>query len=105
MGKVSRPQRPRKPRKRRWTSFVAPPTLAGGPVRRLEEQSAPHHRVRVEHDDLTLLIHLSDEVGAGWTTIAVDRPSRRVAVAQARRQVDSAEQAYEDLYRGNVDAQ
>jgi hypothetical protein len=34
----------------------------------------------------------------GWTTIAVDRASRRCAVAQGRRQADTAREAYERLY-------
>jgi hypothetical protein len=54
--------------------------------------------LRVEHDDQTLLIHLSDEDGQGWTTIAVDRESRRWAVGQGRRQADTARDAYEGLY-------
>ena len=35
---------------------------------------------------------------AGWTTFAVDRASRRWSVAQARRQVDAASEAYDGLY-------
>jgi hypothetical protein len=54
--------------------------------------------LRVEHDGHTLLIHLSDEEGAGWTTVAIDRPTRRWAVAQADRQGDAARRAYEDVY-------
>jgi hypothetical protein len=68
-------------------------------VRGLHEQANPRHRLRVEHDDSTLLIHLSDEDGDGWTTIAVDRATRRWAVAQAPRQSDTARAAYESLYR------
>ena len=41
---------------------------------------------------------LSDENGRGWTVMAVDRPTRRFAVAQARRQLDAAAAAYEQLY-------
>jgi hypothetical protein len=59
----------------RWTSFVAD--------------------VATAH---TLLIHLSDEDGDGWTTFAVDRESRRCTVAQGRRQPDTAREAYERLY-------
>jgi hypothetical protein len=59
----------------------------------------PVHRLRVEHDADTLLVHLSDEDGGGWTVIAVDRATRRWAVAQARRQLDAATDAYERLYR------
>jgi hypothetical protein len=77
---------------RRWTSFVA----AG---RGLHEQGNPKHRLRVEHDQHTLLIHLSDEGGDGWTTIAVDRDTRAWSVVQALRQGDAAREAYESLYR------
>jgi hypothetical protein len=76
----------------RWTSFVA------DPPRGLHEDGNPSHRLRVEHNEATLLIHLSDEDGPGWTCLAVDRASRRWAVAQARRQRDAAEEAYERLY-------
>jgi hypothetical protein len=76
----------------RWTSFVAEPP------RGLHEDGNPAHRVRVEHNDATLLIHLSDEDGPGWTCFAVDRTSRRWAVAQARRQIDAASEAYSRLY-------
>lgn len=78
----------------RWTSFVAEPP------RGLHEDGNPAHRLRVEHDDSTLLIHLSDEDGPGWTCFAVDRESRRWAVAQAPRQKDAAVEAYERLYPG-----
>jgi hypothetical protein len=67
-------------------------------VRGLHEAANPRHRLRVEHDAYTLLIHLSGEDGDGWTTIAVDRATRRYAVAQERRQSDAARQAYEGLY-------
>jgi hypothetical protein len=80
----------------RWTSFVADPTEPR--PRNLHEEANPAHRVRVEHDAKTLLIHLSDEDGPGWTVFAVDRPSRRWAVAQATRQRDAATQAYTQLY-------
>ena len=78
----------------RWTSFVAEPP------RGLHEEANPAHRLRVEHDRETLLIHLSDEDGPGWTVFAVERASRRWAVARARRQRDAAVEAYERLYRG-----
>lgn len=52
----------------------------------------------MEHDAHTLLIHLSDEDGAGWTTIAVDRATRRRAVAQDDRQADTARGAHDALY-------
>jgi hypothetical protein len=78
----------------RWTSFAADP----GQPRVLREQGNPAHRARVEHDDRTLLVHLSDEAGDGWTVLAVDRASRRWTVAQARRQLDAAREAHERLY-------
>lgn len=80
----------------RWTSFVA--DLTEPRPRILHEETNPAHRLRVEHDAKTLLIHLSDEDGPGWTVFAVDRPSRRWAVAQAGRQRDAATQAYTQLY-------
>jgi hypothetical protein len=93
---AARPARP--PSSRRWTSFVAEGGTGGRVVRGLHEQSNPQHRLRVEHDDHTLLIHLSDEDGGGWTTIAVDRTTRQWAVVQHVRQSDSAHDAYEALY-------
>jgi hypothetical protein len=74
----------------RWTSFVADTPPGASPVRGLHEQSNPDHRPRVEHDAATLLVHLSDEDGRGWTTIAVDRATRRWSVAQGRRQSDTS---------------
>jgi len=53
----------------------------------------------VEHNRDTLLVHLSDEDGEGWTVLAVDRPTRRWAVAQSRRQLDAAKDACSRLYR------
>lgn len=82
----------------RWTSFIAGSHAKGPAVRGLHEQANPEHRVRVEHDAHTLLIHLSGEDGGGWTTVAVDRETRRWAVAQDRRQIDAAREAYEHLY-------
>jgi hypothetical protein len=76
----------------RWTSFVA------DPPRGLHEDGNPAHRLRVEHNEDTLLVHLSDEDGKGWTVLAVDRATRRTALAQARRQLDAASEAYERLY-------
>jgi hypothetical protein len=64
----------------------------------LSEQGNPDHRLRVEHDRATLLVHLSDEGGAGWTVMAVDRATRRWSVAQARRQLDAAQAAIAQLY-------
>jgi hypothetical protein len=58
--------------------------------------------VRVEHDDRTLLIHLSGEDGPGWTVVAVDRETRRWVVSQARRQLDAARDAYSRLYGGEA---
>jgi hypothetical protein len=83
----------------RWTSFVADP--GEDPPRILFEQGNPAHRLRVEHDHETLLLHLSDEDGKGWTVFAVDRPTRRWTVAQARRQADAAQEAYGRLYGDN----
>jgi hypothetical protein len=81
----------------RWTSFVG--SEARGRVSRgLQEEGNPQHRVRVEHNKHTLLIHVSNEDGGGWTTIAMDRPSREWAVAQRARQVDAARAAYGQLY-------
>ena len=80
----------------RWTSFVADP--GDSKPRILFDEANPAHRLRVEHDAKTLLIHLSDEDGPGWTVFAVDRPSRRWAVAQAGRQRDAATEAYTRLY-------
>ena len=83
-------------RRSRWTSFVADPHA--DPPRILHEDGNPAHRLRVEHDGATLLVHLSDEDGNGWTVVAVDRATRRFAVAQARRQLDAAREAYERLH-------
>jgi hypothetical protein len=80
----------------RWTSFLADPGEERPRV--LFEEGNPAHRLRVEHDRRTLLVHLSDEDGAGWTVLAVDRESRRWVVAQARRQLDAAQDAYRRLY-------
>jgi hypothetical protein len=78
----------------RWTSFVADPPRA------LHEDGNPDHRLRVEHNEDTLLVHLSNEDGKGWTVLAVDRATRRYVVAQARRQLDAAKEAHERLYGG-----
>lgn len=83
----------------RWTSFVAPAGGAGRIVRQLHEENNPQHRLRVEHDADTLLIHLSNEDGAGWMTIAVARRTREVAVARAPRQMDAAVEAYARVHR------
>jgi hypothetical protein len=86
------------PPRSRWTSFVADP--GPGPTRILHEDGHPEHRLRVEHDQRTLLVHLSDEDGAGWTVMAVDRATRRWSVAQARRQIDAVLAAIAQLYPG-----
>ena len=80
----------------RWTSFVDDPDEPRPRI--LFEEVNPAHRLRVEHDANTLLIHLSNEVGGGWTVFAVDRASRRWAVAQAGTQRDAATEAYTRLY-------
>jgi hypothetical protein len=80
------------PPRSRWTSFVA------APPRTLHEDGNPEHRLRVEHNADTLLVHLSNEDGRGWTVFAVDRATRRTAMAQARRQLDAARDAFERLY-------
>lgn len=50
----------------------------------LHEDGNDAHRLRVEHDRTRLYVELSGEDGAGpWTVLAVDRDSRRYAVAQA----------------------
>jgi hypothetical protein len=89
------------PRRTRWTSFVANPEEPT--LRILREQDNPAHRLRVEHDATTILVHLSDEQGDGWTVLAVDRPTRRWAVAQAMRQLDAAAEAHAQLYPGKPD--
>ena len=77
---------------------MAETSTDGKPVRGLHEQANPKHRLRVEHDPSTLLIHLSDEDGTGWTTIAVDRATRQWVVAQEPRQSDASRTAYDALY-------
>jgi catechol 2,3-dioxygenase-like lactoylglutathione lyase family enzyme len=86
----------RPPARSRWTSFLA--DAREEKPRVLSEQGNPAHRLRVEHNRDTLLVHLSDEDGEGWTVLAVDRATRRWAVAQSRRQVDAAEGAHARLY-------
>ena len=81
----------------RWPSFVAS-TGRGRVARGLEEEGNPRHRVRVEHNRDTLLIHVSGEDGDGWTTIALDRRTREWAVAQRERQLAAAEAACAQLY-------
>jgi hypothetical protein len=85
-----------RPAASRWTSFVA--DGAAKRPRILSEEGNDAHRLRVEHNRDTLLVHLSDEDGGGWTVLAVDRATRRWAVAQARRQGEAARDAFERLY-------
>lgn len=85
-----------------WTSFVAPqpdPAHPDAPVRMLHEQGNARHRLRVEHNPHTLLLHLSGEDGPGWTTVAVDRATRQYAVGQGRCQSDATRAAYDGLYQ------
>jgi hypothetical protein len=84
-------------RSRRWTSFVGA-DARGRAVRGLNEEGNPQHRVRVEHNKHTLLVHISDEDGRGWTTLAIDRKSRQWAIAQRTRQLDAATVACDLLY-------
>jgi hypothetical protein len=91
---VSRPQTNRG----RWSSFVATESPDGGKARTLAEEGNPRHRARVEHDNHTLLVHVSDEDGRGWTTIAIDRATRAWAVAQRDVQLDAAVGACRALY-------
>ena len=88
-----------KPKRRsaRWTSFVGTPAK-GRVVRGLQEENNPAHRVRIEHNQDTLLVHVSDEDGKGWTTIAIDRATRDWAVAQRRQQMAAAQSAFGLLY-------
>ena len=90
----------RKPERRsvRWTSFVAS-AQRGRVVRGLEEEGNPQHRVRVEHNKDTLLVHISGEEGNGWTTLVIDRATREWAIAQRPRQMDAAMAAYSNLYK------
>lgn len=88
----------RTPPRSRWSSFVADPGQEKSRI--LAEQGNPSHRVRVEHNETTLLVHLSDEHGDAWTVLAVDRVTRRWVVAQARTQLDAARDAFTRLYEG-----
>jgi hypothetical protein len=90
---LPRPQR----RSVRWTSFVAS-ARRGRVVRGLEEEGNPEHRVRVEHNKDTLLVHVSGEEGRGWTTLAIDRSTREWSIAQRPSQSDAAKAAYSNLY-------
>jgi hypothetical protein len=86
---VPRPDLPRG----RWNSFVATGQ------RGLADPDNDQHRVRVEFDGHTVLVHLSDEDGRGWTTVAVDRPTREWSVAQRPVQLEAAVAAVGALYR------
>jgi hypothetical protein len=86
----------RPPPRSRWSSFVAAGSEPNPRV--LREEGNPDHRVRVEHNRDTILVHLSGEDGHGWTVLAVDRASRRWAVGEAHRQIDAARDAFERLY-------
>jgi hypothetical protein len=66
--------------------------------RTLHEEGNPAHRLRVEHNRDTVLVHLSDEDGDGCTVLAVDRATRRWAVGEGRRQLDAASEAFDRLY-------
>ena len=85
-----------RPPRSRWTSFVTDPGQTKPRV--LHEDGNPAHRVRVEHNRDTILIHLSDEDGGGWTVLAVDRATRKWAVGEGRRQLDAATDAFDRLY-------
>jgi hypothetical protein len=67
-------------------------------ARALHEEGNPAHRVRVDHNRDTILVHLSGEDGQGWTVLAVDRATRRAAVGESRRQLDAAQQAFSRPY-------
>ena len=95
-GPVRRPQTSRG----RWTSFVAPRAAAGGKSRQLRDAANSQHRVRVERDNHTVLVHVSDEDGNGWTTVALDRTTRAWAVAQRDSQLAAAVDA---LYSGTAE--
>ncbi len=81
----------------RWTSFEAA-APRGSTARALEEAGNPDHRVRVEHDQHTLLVHISGEDGSGWTTLALDRATREWSIAQRKTQLEAATAAYEKMY-------
>jgi hypothetical protein len=56
------------------------------------------HRVRVEHDNHTLLVHISDEHGGGWTALALDRATGEWSIAQRDSQLSAATAAHRALY-------
>lgn len=56
------------------------------------------HRLRVEHDRARLYVELSGEEGTGpWTVMAVDRASRRYAVAQVETKLAATQDAARTL--------
>lgn len=64
----------------------------------LHEDGNEAHRLRVEHDRARLYVELSGEDGASpWTVLAVDRASRRYAVAQADTKTAATEAAARTL--------
>jgi hypothetical protein len=71
---------------------------SGARSRILHEEGNPAHRVRVERNRDTILVHLSGEDGQGWTVLAVDRATRRWAVGESSRQLDAAAEAFDRLY-------
>lgn len=80
----------------RWTSFVADPDRR----RILHEDGNEAHRLRVEHDRARLYIELSGEDGRGpWTVLAVDRSTRRHAVAQGETKTAATRDAADALTR------
>lgn len=94
-GPVARPSGSRG----RWTSFVAAVVTSGRRSRSLCEEGHPARRARVGHDNHTLLVHISDEDGHGWTALAIDRSSRAWSVAQRDSQLDAATHPYDALYQ------
>lgn len=82
--------------RQRWTSFLADPDRR----RILHEDGNEAHRLRVEHDQQRLYIELSGEDGKGpWTVLAVDRASRRYAVAQGETKESATRAAAKQLDR------
>lgn len=80
----------------RWTSFVAAPDRR----RILHEDGNERHRLRVEHDRVRLYVELSGEDGSGpWTVLAVDRETRRYAVAQGETKLQATRDAADALSR------
>ena len=81
----------------RWTSFVGSiPVVASCEV--WKKRGIPCTAFAWSTTSDTLLIHISGEDGQGWTTLAIDRPTREWSIAQRRRQSDAAKAAYGNLY-------